>query len=82
MSVISRGRKNGFRREGGKLRSVPDSLTTRQALHADAPPTPVVDQPFQRLAEGVEEHLIDPFDQLAVAAQLHRVEIEATLAAR
>lgn len=59
--------------------SVPDSLATRQALHADASPAPIVDQPLQRFAEGVEELLIDPFDELAGAAQLHRVEVEATL---
>lgn len=60
-------------------RSVPDRLATGQALHTDAPPTPIVDEALKRLAERVEEHTIDPFDQLAVSAQLHCVEVEAAL---
>jgi hypothetical protein len=80
MGVISRGQEEGFPPRGREAAGISAGQPCdRQALHADAAPAPVVDQPFQRLAEGVEEHLIDPFDQLAVAVQLHRVEVEAAL---
>ena len=69
------------RRENGRLRGgqVPGQPCDRTGAARGCAATPVVDQPFQRLAEGVEEHFIDPFDQLAVAVQFHRVEVEAAL---
>src|SRR5690606_39708621 len=68
-------KKKTSRREDGKPHgdaegSVRDRLAARQALHADEAPGAVVDQPLQRLAQRVEEHFIDPLDQLAFAMQL------------
>jgi len=34
-------------------RSVPDRLSTGQAVHTDAPPTPIVDEPLKRLAKSI-----------------------------
>src|SRR5574338_248770 len=60
-------------------RSVPARLGTGQTLHADAPPVPVVDETFQRLAKRVKEHFIDPLDQLAVTVQFDHVKVEPAL---
>lgn len=57
---------------------MPGGLAFRQALHADAPPTAIVDQLLQRFAQRVEEHLIDAFDQFPVAFQLDCVEVVGT----
>lgn len=58
--------------------SMPGWLAFRQALHADAPPTAIVDQLLQRFAQRVEEHLIDAFDQFPIAFQLDCVEVVGT----
>ena len=47
-------------------RSVPDRLATGQAVYADAPPTPIVDEALKRLTKSIKEHFIDPLDQFAV----------------
>lgn len=60
-------------------KSVPGSLAASKTLHADETPLPVVDQPLQRLAEAVEEHLVSLFDQLAVTMKLNGVEVCAAL---
>jgi hypothetical protein len=59
--------------------SVPDRLATGQAVHADAPPTPIVDEALKRLAKSIKEHFIDPFDQFSVTVQFDRVKVEAAL---
>ena len=59
--------------------SVPDRLATGQAVHADAPPTPIVDEALKRLAKSIKEHFIDPLDQFAVTVQFDRVKVEAAL---
>lgn len=56
--------------------------TAGLAMDVDASPFAVVDLPFRRLAGRVEEHLIDLFDHLAVAVQLHRVQVEPALVQR
>lgn len=60
-------------------RSVPDRLSTGQAVHTDAPPTPIVDEALKRLAKSIKEHFIDPLDQFAVTVQFDRVKVEAAL---
>lgn len=48
----------------------------------DLAPASVIDQAFQNSAEIVEIHIVDAFDPLRAAMQLHNVCISATIIAR
>lgn len=59
--------------------AAPSGRLRADHAHIDQTPASVVDEPLQHFAEHVEIHLVVPIDQLAVAAQLHRIGIAAAL---
>ena len=72
-------RHRGLRGKRPVAGSVAGRCASRQSHHLDAPPTAIVDQAFQCVAERIEAQGIDPLDQIPLTAQFHRVEIKAAL---